>query len=618
MSFNMSITLKSKQTVQDEFHFTISLLRILNNWKVVMLKSDPKRLVLRFLHQLLILCYFFAVSTGKANNDRIDSLSKLLSKSTDPQTEIKILLQLSDESLSDNPLQAMQYNQKIIEIATKSGKDKDAINSLLNLVEICYTRSDLKNAMEYAFKARELAERKDMKKELAIVLDHMGMIYYDIGDREKCSHLYFESLKLYEQIKQKEGMCKTLAWIGLLYFDQLNYEKAWEYYTKSLELAKEIKSPEGIASNLNNLSKVLSARKQYGESLKYLNESLTIHLKLDNPSFVASNYLNIGATYFSMNEYSKALKYYYKALEIFTDVSNKVRIALTRIKLGETYLKIDDMPESIQNAKIALELGRENGYKEVIYQSSKLMHDIYILKHDTASAYRYSIIENQWKDSLAVNEKIKSLASLDLQYQFDKKEQEQKIAREKKNVLITGTFIFMALAIIIILLILNQLRLKARKSRLEKKNLEQELDFKKKELIINVMSLMKQNEKFTNISRKILQFEDKVQSKEALDILKLIGSEISRSNEKESLKEFSLRFKEIHKDFYNTLLTKYPGLTPNELRLCAFLKMNMTTKEISELTGQQLKTLEHARYILRIKLGISNSEVNLITFLAQL
>ena len=176
----------------------------------------------------------------------------------------------------------------------------------------------------------------------------------------------------------------------------------------------------------------------------------------------------------------------------------------------------------------------------------------------------------------------------------------------------------MALGIIIILLILNQFRLKAKKNSLEKKNLEQELEFKKKELILNVMSLMKQNEMFTGISRRILQFENQVKNEEALDILKFMGNEIRKSTEKESLKEFSLRFKEIHKDFYDGLLKQYPNLTPNELRLCAFLKMNMTSKEISELTGQQLNTLEHARYKLRQKLGISNSEVNLVTFLAQI
>jgi DNA-binding CsgD family transcriptional regulator len=63
---------------------------------------------------------------------------------------------------------------------------------------------------------------------------------------------------------------------------------------------------------------------------------------------------------------------------------------------------------------------------------------------------------------------------------------------------------------------------------------------------------------------------------------------------------------------------KYPDLTQSELKLCAFLRLNMSTKEISELTGQRILTIDHARYRLRKKLGISNSEINLVTFLSQI
>ena len=59
----------------------------------------------------------------------------------------------------------------------------------------------------------------------------------------------------------------------------------------------------------------------------------------------------------------------------------------------------------------------------------------------------------------------------------------------------------------------------------------------------------------------------------------------------------------------------FPDLSPSEQRLCAFLRLNMSTKEISELTGQRISSLETARYRLRKKLGITNSHINLITFL---
>jgi tetratricopeptide (TPR) repeat protein len=562
------------------------------------------------------MCLF---TIGKGNNPvNIDSLTDVLVESGDVKSSITNLFRLSDSVISENPGQALIYNQEAYELALKAGESKDAINGLLNMVEISYTMSDLKNAMQYAFTAREIAEKESLRMELAIILDHMGMIYYDIGDKQKCSQVYFESLKIYEELNEKVGMSKDLSWIGLLYYDQHNYNKSWEYYSKSLELAKEMNSQEGIAANLNNLARVLVSRKLYKESLKYFEESLEIHKKLNEPYAIASNYLNIGIAHHSLEEYSIALDYYSKAMELFNSVSNQVRIASTRIKMGETYLEMKNIDKSIQNGKIALEIGQKNDYKDIIYKAAKLLHKIYLSEHDTIIAYRYSVIEDQLKDSLDQSAKGKSLASLELQYIFEKRDQEELISRQRKNAVIIVGFVVMALVIAIILLISNQLRLKAKKNRLEKKTLEQELDFKKKELILNVLSLMKQNEMFADISRKILQYEGQVQNPETLEILNTIGSKVRKSNEKQGLKEFSLRFKEIHKDFYDTLLSKFPNLTPNELRLCAFLKLNMTSKEISELTGQQLNTLEHARYILRQKLNISNSDVNLITFLAQI
>lgn len=547
----------------------------------------------------------------------IESMLEDLSKANDAESKLKILSLLSDSVINDNPKQAILYEQQALEIANNASKHKEAIYSLLSLMEINYTMSDLKTAMQYGFEAREIAVEHDFMLELAIILDHMGMIYFDIGDKHKCSQVFFESLKIYEELSEKYGISKVLSWIGLLYYDQHNYDKAWEYYSKSLEISKEIEFQEGIAANLNNLAKVLSSRMQYRESLKYLNESLNIHLKYNEPYTIASNYLNIGYAHYSLEEYPLALDYYSKALDLFTSMSNRVRIGSTHIKMGETYLKMGSINQSIQNTKKALEIGQNNGYLDITFQSSKLLHIISLDQKDTIMAYRYAVIEKQCKDSLELKTNEKNLASLELQYLFDKKDQEELVARQQKNAFIISAFIFLTLTIIIILLILNQLRLKAKKTRLEKKNLEQELDFKKKELILNVMSLMKQNEMFAEISRKILQYESQVEHPESLEILKTIGNKVRKSNDRENLKAFSMRFKEIHKEYYEALLAQFPTLTPNELRLCAFLKLNMTSKEISELTGQQLNAIEHARYKLRVKLGISNSEANLITFLTQ-
>lgn len=82
-------------------------------------------------------------------------------------------------------------------------------------------------------------------------------------------------------------------------------------------------------------------------------------------------------------------------------------------------------------------------------------------------------------------------------------------------------------------------------------------------------------------------------------------------------KEFDKLIIETDKDFYDKLLKEYPNLTKNEIRLCAFLRMNLSTKEISAITQQSSHSIVVARSRLRKKLGIEE-KLSLMIFLNKL
>ena len=82
--------------------------------------------------------------------------------------------------------------------------------------------------------------------------------------------------------------------------------------------------------------------------------------------------------------------------------------------------------------------------------------------------------------------------------------------------------------------------------------------------------------------------------------------------------EFEIRYQQVHNKFYEQLQATSPNLTTNERRLCAFLRLNMTTKDVSSITGQSTRSIEVARTRLRKKLNITNSETSLTEFLNSL
>ena len=82
--------------------------------------------------------------------------------------------------------------------------------------------------------------------------------------------------------------------------------------------------------------------------------------------------------------------------------------------------------------------------------------------------------------------------------------------------------------------------------------------------------------------------------------------------------EFEIRFQQVHNSFYDKLNALSPDLSTNERRLCAFLKLSMSTKEISSITGQSPRSIDVARTRLRKKLNLTNNDSSLSDFLSSL
>jgi len=567
---------------------------------------------------MVICCLGLTLNTSAQSQRKTDSLDKVINTAKDPKDIVDALNEKSRSIINIDLTKGLSQAKRAYQLSDQNGYSKGKQIACINLALIYYFKSDLDKAMQYATEGKNIAEHLGLEQSLAVSLDAIGVIYYEIGDKKKSSEYFFQSLKIYEKLNDKNGLGQTFCRIGTLYFDQNDYDKALEYYAHSVKLAKEIKSREGIASNLNNLAKVYAEKKEYSKSLENYMEALQINTEMGNLQLEGSNYLNIASVYSKQDNYSTALYYIQKAYTVFIKIGNQLRIAKCQIRLAEIYLKTSQYNNGLQNANAALRLAQEQGYHEVIYDAAKILHEIYLVKQDTGSAYKFYLLENKWKDSLSYGENQKTLTKLELQYQFEKNEQKEKIKQQRKTVIIAIVILCLVFSIIIIVFILNHIRLKAKKTHLEKIGLEKELTFKKKELTLNVMSLMKKNELLATISEKLMKTAKEETSVETKSAIKKLGRELQKSQEDELWKEFTVRFKEVHSEFYTSLLTKFPDLTPNEQKLCAFLRLNMTTKEISELTGKSISTTEIARHRLRQKLGISNSEVNLVTFLSQL
>lgn len=146
--------------------------------------------------------------------------------------------------------------------------------------------------------------------------------------------------------------------------------------------------------------------------------------------------------------------------------------------------------------------------------------------------------------------------------------------------------------------------------------LESELEFKKKVMIENALFITRRTELGNAIIAELKEINKDTQNAYSDTIYGAI-SKLKSLMQGQEWKEFEIRFEEEHSRFREVLLKRHPDLTPNEVKLCTFLRLDMSSKEISEITNQSVRALETARSRMRKKLGLERSD-NLVQYLFEI
>ncbi|WP_439695697.1 triple tyrosine motif-containing protein [Mucilaginibacter sp. AW1-7] len=153
---------------------------------------------------------------------------------------------------------------------------------------------------------------------------------------------------------------------------------------------------------------------------------------------------------------------------------------------------------------------------------------------------------------------------------------------------------------------------------IKNEQLQADLASKSRELANSAMNLVYKNELLQKISEEILHLKDSYGKKLADDQLRRIQKVIDEGmNDERDWNIFEKSFNEAHENFFKKLKSDHPDLVPNDLKLCAYLRMNMSSKEMASLLNISLRGVEIRRYRLRKKLNLEHDK-NLVEFLIEL
>jgi len=146
---------------------------------------------------------------------------------------------------------------------------------------------------------------------------------------------------------------------------------------------------------------------------------------------------------------------------------------------------------------------------------------------------------------------------------------------------------------------------------LENEKLQTEIEFKNRELALSTMHILQKNETLTKLREELDQAIKQSKEPETRSSIKKVISILSDDQRLEDdWDSFAVHFDQVHTDFLKRLKIQYPQLSPKDLKLCAYLRMNLTTKDIAPLLNISVRGVEISRYRLRKKMNI-DADTNL-------
>lgn len=145
--------------------------------------------------------------------------------------------------------------------------------------------------------------------------------------------------------------------------------------------------------------------------------------------------------------------------------------------------------------------------------------------------------------------------------------------------------------------------------KLRNEKLRNEVEYKSKELANSTLAIIKKNEFLLNLKKTIDKQKVELGSRYPDKYFNYLNKKIDDSiTNQDDWQIFETNFERAHEQFFGKLKESYPELSSNDLRLCAYLRMNLSSKEIAPLLGISVRGVENHRYKLRKKFNLEHDD----------
>ena len=522
-----------------------------------------------------------------------------------------------------------------------------------------YRTTDREKAYDYATLVLSDLDTTVVNENAAMIYDFMA---------EYCEsnlHRYNDALNyrrrafnIYETLENKPCIARSNALLARIYLRNNDYHNAFSCCIKALDDARILgdsttareaylaleqvdyfyhhDQDRAMSYNLR-VSTSYDDRAQAHQTVRALNNRFHYELSPDDVNDIISSceqicrefgfndllvnvYLNAAMQEFMFEDYDASARYLDLAKPL---ISNYKEEGYYYSALGFYHLNMGDSEQAIEDLKRSIELLGNGDFDTKNVHSYFLLQDIYYNKGEYRKAYDalMAFAETYTRQHNTQNIIELSLLISDMELRHAEQEhlrmEEIHQQEQQQNKMVNRLYALSVVAAIILgILIYSRYRLERKNRELQRAKTEQELNYKNE--IIKIQKLQQYQEK-NNIEKLSEELNAAINISDTREmraelrrIIRQMNNDTSGSGD---WAEVEKTLAGSNDTFYENLLKEHPNLTKNERKLCMFIHMKMSTKEISNITHQSLGSINVARTRLRQKFGLTGDDKSLITYL---
>ena len=580
---------------------------------------------------------YLSLSVASAQSSQIDSLARLLDSRLEDTTQVNVLTSLAFEHWSIDSEKILFYAKRAAALSDKLDFENGKGRSFQMMGIYYLGAGGYDTALFYFEKALVIFETNHNVIDAAKIYHNTAMAYRAQGKYDLALKNAIHGLKNEAVSGDKDAMAASLNTIGLIHKEQKQFDKALTYYFKSYALFKELDNKQQTGGLLTNIGNIYLNKKQNKEAIKYHKQSYEIFNGINNTKGKVTSLNNLGNAYKNEKTFELAIAYYDSSIAINEKLLHNNRSLLSSfLGLGEIYSTLGLHEKAISYYRNSLAVSNENkANPDLILAYQGLSHG-YQGAGDYKNALRYHQLYTQTKDSIFNEETSKQIAHIEASYEGEKKQSEIELLKKDKQVtnllqMIVGLVLSIVVSIAIMIFSRQRLKIKKEKelratqlqvfntrqalteselhySKLKEEQLQSELAYKSKQLTTYTLNLVQKNRVLNEIRsniQQILSHPDNSAGGKFQSLNNLIDYSFSLDKDWE---EFKMYFEQVYTNFFVDLKKNYVDLTPGELRLCAFVKLNLSLKEIANILGISPESVKIARHRLRKKMNLSSDQ----------